>query len=37
MLYVNENYGLAEASDCTKAILKVERYFARWSSAAGRK
>jgi dTDP-4-amino-4,6-dideoxygalactose transaminase len=27
MLYVNENYGLAEASDCTKAILRVERHF----------
>jgi dTDP-4-amino-4,6-dideoxygalactose transaminase len=29
MLYVNENYGISEASDCSKAIGKVEKYFAR--------
>jgi len=29
MLYVNENYGIPEASDCAKAIVKVERYFTR--------
>ena len=29
MLYINENYGNAEASDCTKAIVKVEKHFAR--------
>jgi perosamine synthetase len=28
-LYLNENYGLSEASDCTNAIIKVERHFAR--------
>jgi perosamine synthetase len=28
-LYLNENYGLSEASDCCNAILKVERHFAR--------
>jgi perosamine synthetase len=28
-LYLNENYGLSEASDCTAAIVKVERHFAR--------
>lgn len=27
MLYVNENYSLTEASDCAKAIVKVEKYF----------
>lgn len=29
MLYLNENYGLSEASDCTKAIVKVEKRFSR--------
>jgi perosamine synthetase len=29
MLYVNENYGISEASDCARAITKVERHFAR--------
>lgn len=29
MLYLNENYGLSEASDCTKAIVKVESRYAR--------
>jgi perosamine synthetase len=29
MLYLNENYGLSEASDCTKAIVKVENRFRR--------
>lgn len=29
MLYLNENYGLSEASDCTKAIVKVEKRYAR--------
>jgi dTDP-4-amino-4,6-dideoxygalactose transaminase len=29
MLYVNENYGIPEASDCARAIVKVERHFAR--------
>jgi dTDP-4-amino-4,6-dideoxygalactose transaminase len=29
MLYVNENYGNSEASDCVKAIVKVEKHFAR--------
>jgi perosamine synthetase len=29
MLYVNENYGKSEASDCAKAIVKVERHFKR--------
>ena len=28
-LYLNENYGASEASDCAAAILKVERYFNR--------
>jgi perosamine synthetase len=28
-LYLNENYGLSEASDCAAAMVKVERYFAR--------
>jgi perosamine synthetase len=28
-LYLNENYGLPEASDCTAALVKVERHFAR--------
>jgi dTDP-4-amino-4,6-dideoxygalactose transaminase len=28
-LYLNENYGISEASDCCNAILKVERHFAR--------
>jgi perosamine synthetase len=28
-LYVNENYGLSEASSCADAIVKVERHFAR--------
>jgi perosamine synthetase len=28
-LYVNENYGLSEASNCADAIVKVERHFAR--------
>ena len=28
-LYLNENYGLSEASDCAAAIVKVERHFAR--------
>lgn len=26
-LYLNENYGLTEASDCVTAITKVEKYF----------
>jgi perosamine synthetase len=29
MLYLNENYGNAEAADCTKAIMKVEKHFSR--------
>ena len=29
MLYLNENYGVSEASDCTKAIVKVEKRYAR--------
>ena len=29
MLYLNENYGLSEASDCSKAIVKVEKRYAR--------
>jgi dTDP-4-amino-4,6-dideoxygalactose transaminase len=29
MLYLNENYGVSEASDCAKAIVKVEKYFRR--------
>jgi dTDP-4-amino-4,6-dideoxygalactose transaminase len=29
MLYLNENYGVSEASDCAKAIVKVEKYFIR--------
>jgi perosamine synthetase len=29
MLYLNENYGVSEASDCAKAIVKIEKYFAR--------
>ena len=28
-LYLNENYGLSEASDCANAIVKVERHFVR--------
>jgi dTDP-4-amino-4,6-dideoxygalactose transaminase len=28
-LYLNENYGVSEASDCCNAIVKVERRFAR--------
>ena len=28
-LYLNENYGRSEASDCAAAMLKVERHFAR--------
>lgn len=28
-LYLNENYGLSEASDCVAAMLKVEKHFAR--------
>jgi dTDP-4-amino-4,6-dideoxygalactose transaminase len=27
-LYLNENYGVSEASDCVAAIVKVERHFA---------
>jgi perosamine synthetase len=30
-LYLNENYGLSEASDCANAIVKIERHFARGS------
>jgi hypothetical protein len=26
---LNENYGVSEASDCAKAIVKVEKYFRR--------
>jgi perosamine synthetase len=29
MLYLNENYGISEASDCAKAIVKVEKYYGR--------
>jgi len=29
MLYLNENYGNSEASDTAKAIVKVEKHFAR--------
>jgi perosamine synthetase len=29
MLYLNENYSLPEASDCVKAITKVEKHYAR--------
>jgi dTDP-4-amino-4,6-dideoxygalactose transaminase len=29
MLYLNENYGNSEASDCVKAIAKIEKYYAR--------
>ena len=29
MLYLNEKYGLSEASDCARAILKVEQHFRR--------
>jgi len=29
MLYLNENYGNSEASDCVKAIVKVEKHFVR--------
>jgi dTDP-4-amino-4,6-dideoxygalactose transaminase len=29
MLYLNENYGNSEASDCARAILKVEKHYAR--------
>jgi perosamine synthetase len=28
-LYLNENYGLSEASDCVGAMVKVEKHFAR--------
>jgi perosamine synthetase len=28
-LYLNENYGLSEASDCVAALVKVEKHFAR--------
>jgi perosamine synthetase len=28
-LYLNENYGLSEASDCVAAMVKVEKHFAR--------
>jgi dTDP-4-amino-4,6-dideoxygalactose transaminase len=29
MLYLNENYGEAEVSDCVKAIAKVEKHYTR--------
>jgi perosamine synthetase len=29
MLYLNENYGNSEAADTAKAIVKVEKHFAR--------
>lgn len=29
MLYLNENYGISEASDCAKAIVKIEKHFAK--------
>ena len=29
MLYLNENYGETEVSDCVKAIAKVEKYYTR--------
>jgi perosamine synthetase len=29
MLYLNENYGLSEASDCARAIIKVEKHYAQ--------
>jgi perosamine synthetase len=29
MIYLNENYGNSEAADCAKAIVKVEKHFAR--------
>ena len=29
MLYLNESYGVSEATDCTKAIVKVEKHFRR--------
>jgi perosamine synthetase len=29
MIYLNENYGLSEASDIVKAIVKVEKHYAR--------
>jgi len=29
MLYLNENYGNSEASDCARAIIKVEKHYAR--------
>jgi len=29
MLYLNENYGISEASDCAKAIVRVEKRYAR--------
>ena len=29
MLYLNENYGVSEASDCVKAIVKVEKHYAQ--------
>jgi perosamine synthetase len=32
MLYLNENYGNSEAADTTKAIVKVEKHFARVSA-----
>ena len=28
-LYLNENYGLSEASDCVAAMVKVEKHFGR--------
>ena len=28
-LYLNENYGLHEASDCVAALIKVENHFGR--------
>jgi dTDP-4-amino-4,6-dideoxygalactose transaminase len=28
-VYLNENYGLSEATDCVNAMVKVEQYFAR--------
>jgi perosamine synthetase len=29
MLYLNENYGNSEVSDCVKAIVKVEKHYSR--------
>jgi len=29
MLYLNENYGISEASDIARAIVKVEKRYAR--------